>query len=342
MAKAKYKLIRAIAAVVLQKAIMKAKIGVFVIVNFFQEFFNDTSSTTDLIEKSLSLSKTDQSSVQDQLNTDTGKQLSDTSAASDDLIFETIKQLSDYGDITELHSIIVGLSKEELPAISDLLAFALNVAQQDGASLGDALQIAFSFGRILSDSGQMSDSQLVDFTKTLQDASSAVDVLNYVAIFFRSLTDDTAVQDVAAISYQTTKNDAASFIDSITIIVAQVTDLADSAQFLDVLQFQLSLGKNEIALLTDAINSKDVSKIISEQLYGTDDFDGASSVDDDQSMDFVKSRTELGFVNESLANLVAKVAAETPSANDSGNLTTQTYASEDYFLEEYCGYIRNF
>ena len=342
MAKAKYKFIKAIADVVLHKAVMKAKIGVFVIVNFFEEFFADSASTTDQVSKSLSPNKSNQTFAQDELNLETRKQLSDNGSISDDAIFETIKQLSEFGDVSELHSLATVLSKEELPVVNDFLAFALEAAQEDGANFTDALQIAFNFGRSLADSGQVSESQVILLNKLLQDAASAVDVFNYVAIFLRSLSDTTSVQDVSAIEYQMVKNDTASFVDSVVVLLFQGVYLADSAVFIDVLQFQFGLSPDETASLADQIDNKDIGKVIADQLYGTDDFDGASSVDDDQNMEFIKSRTDLGFATESVVNLVAKSTADTTSASDSGSLSTQTYALEDYFLEEYCGFVRNF
>ena len=328
--------------VIFQKAMMKVRLGVFIIVAFYQKVFTDSSLVTVLASKLLSTLKYDQSAVQDQLNIGTEKQLSDAGDISDNAVFQTIKELSNFGDVSELHSLVIGLSKEELPLINEFLSFALNAVQEDSSNFTDALQIAFNFGRFLADSGQVSDSQLLTLNKLLQDASSAVDVFNYVAVFLRSLSDNALVQDVSQIQYQTTKNDLASFVDSVVILLFQGIYLSDSAQIIDVLQCQTSIDKNEIATLLDQINNKDISKIISEQLYGTDDFDGASSVDDDQNMEFIKSKTDLGFINESIVNLVVKAATDTTSANDSGFLTTQNYASEDYFLEEYCGFVRNF
>ena len=330
------------AKVIFQKAIMKARLGVFIIVAFYQKVFTDSSSVTDLASKLLSALKSDQSSAQDQLSIDAEKPLSDAGDIADNAVFQTIKELSNFGDVTELHSLVIGLSKEELPVINEFLSFALNAVQEDSSNFTDALQIAFNFGRFLADSGQVSDSQLLALNKLLQDASSAVDVFNYVAAFLRSLSDDASIEDVAQIQYQTTKNDSASFVDSVVVLLFQGVYLSDSAGLADALQVQLILSRNEAASLADAIANKAVSKVISEQLYSTDDFDGASSVDDDQNMEFIKSRTELGFVGESIATLVAKTATDTTSTNDSGTLTTQSYALEDYFLQEYCGFVRNF
>ena len=330
------------AKVIFQKAIMKARLGVFIIVAFYQKVFADSSLVTDLASKLLSPFKSDQSAAQDELNIETQKQLSDAGDIADNAVFQTIKELSNFGDVTELHSLVIGLSKEELPVINEFLSFALNAVQEDSSNFTDALQIAFNFGRFLADSGQVSDSQLLALNKLLQDASSAVDVFNYVAAFLRSLSDDASIEDVAQIEYQATKNDSASFVDSVVVLLFQGVYLSDSAGLIDALQVQLILGRNEAASLADEIANKAINKVISEQLYSTDDFDGASSVDDDQNMEFIKSRTELGFVGESIVNLVAKTATDTTSTNDSGTVTTQTYALEDYFLQEYCGFVRNF
>ena len=102
------------------------------------------------------------------------------------------------------------------------------------------------------------------------------------------------------------------------------------------------LAPSDSPALADQITQKDFSKVVTETLFGTDDLDGASGVDDDQTMTFVKVRTDLGFLNDNVVNLTSKIVQDTPSADDSGSLTTQTYALEDYFAEEYCGFIRTF
>ena len=330
------------AKVIFQKAVMKARLGVFIIIAFFQKVFADSSLVTDLTAKLLSTFKFDQSSAQDQVSIGAEKQLSDAADIADDAVFQTIKQLSDFGDVTELHSLVTGLSKEELPVINEFLSFALNAVQEDSSNFTDSLQIAYNFGRLLADSGQVSDSQLLTLNKLLQDSSSAVDVFNYAAGFVRNFSDDAFIEDAQQIEYQKTKNDSASFVDSVVVLLFTGLNLSDSAALIDALQIELIISRNEAASLADEIANKAINKVISEQLYSTDDFDGASSVDDDQNMEFIKSRTELGFVAESIANLVAKTATDTTSANDSGTLTTQSYALEDYFLQEYCGFVRNF
>ena len=129
------------AKVIFQKAVMKVRVGVFIIVNFFEELFADSASTTDTVSKSLATNKSDQTSAQDQLNVATEKQLSDASDVADNAVFQTIKELSNFGDVTDLHLIVAGLSKEELPVVDEFLSFALNAVQEDSSNFTDAFKL---------------------------------------------------------------------------------------------------------------------------------------------------------------------------------------------------------
>ena len=164
----------------------------------------------------------------------------------------------------------------------------------------------------------------------------------FVLNFVRDFQEAPAVADAASLGIETIKADSAGFNDVINIVVSLAVALADAADAIDVLTLVYGLAPSDSPALADQITQKDFSKVVTETLFGTDDLDGASGVDDDQTMTFVKVRTDLGFLNDNVVNLTSKIVQDTPSADDSGSLTTQTYALEDYFAEEYCGFIRTF
>ena len=125
----------------------------------------------------------------------------------------------------------------------------------------------------------------------------------------------------------------------------------------------------------------DVEKVIFDNVYHTDDVGGEASVDDDQTIQFIKVRSELAFVTDSLARtaayqrqfteslaasdltlinvsvgtldlvqvvettakLLAKGTSDTLAGIDSGTLLNQDYVDNPfYFADDYVGVKRVF
>ena len=125
----------------------------------------------------------------------------------------------------------------------------------------------------------------------------------------------------------------------------------------------------------------DVEKVIFDNVYHTDDVGGEASVDDDQTIQFIKVRSELAFVTDSLARtaayqrqfteslaasdltlinvsvgtldlvqvvettakLLAKGTSDTLAGIDSGTLLNQDYVDNPfYFADDYVAVKRVF
>ena len=74
----------------------------------------------------------------------------------------------------------------------------------------------------------------------------------------------------------------------------------------------------------------------------TDDVDGEATAEDDQDMTFVKVRSNLATVSESLVMLKTKILGDSSAFSDSGTIRSQGYCAFDYFAEDYVGDIRTF
>jgi hypothetical protein len=79
------------------------------------------------------------------------------------------------------------------------------------------------------------------------------------------------------------------------------------------------------------------TKALADTANVTDDFDGAASIEDDQVMQFVTSRSEIATASESASLLAGKGLADSASTGDSGSLRMQGYCDDSYFAETYLG-----
>jgi len=179
--------------------------------------------------------------------------------------------------------------------------------------------------------------------------------------FFKNLTDSSIAADAAAVSFATTRADTTTTADEKILLVfktladvASVTDLAslapekffsDSGTVTDSLIFARSRGFSDIAYPTDTfVSQRAFSRSFTDTAYATDDFDGEASILDDQEMQFLKSRTDIASVSDSIIVLktIPLVLTETPSATDAGSLRSQGFADFTYFAEDFVGASRTF
>ena len=91
--------------------------------------------------------------------------------------------------------------------------------------------------------------------------------------------------------------------------------------------------------------SKDFAKTINETFYVTDDLDGEASADDEQNITFVKVRSEILSITDSVSILFnqGRAFSDSSAISDSGSLRSQGYVNtNDYFSEDYVGESRTF
>tara|TARA_R110000822_G_scaffold288253_1_gene409480 strand:- start:1316 stop:1978 length:663 start_codon:yes stop_codon:yes gene_type:complete len=186
------------------------------------------------------------------------------------------------------------------------------------------------------------------------------DVFIGIFIFIKYLFDSVFIAETVAKSVG--KNESDNFVASDLLALNPVKGAVDNTALADDKQL-------------------DVEKVIFDNVYHTDDVGGEASVDDDQTIQFIKVRSELAFVTDSLARtaayqrqfteslaasdltlinvsvgtldlvqvvettakLLAKGTSDTLAGIDSGTLLNQDYVDNPfYFADDYVGVKRVF
>ena len=180
---------------------------------------------------------------------------------------------------------------------------------------GDFLIFRFFF-----DALGLSDSESKAIGKSLGDASSAAD--STVIGLGKSQSDQAATTDSSIVSLTSVQNDSSQTSDQIdTLTVSKV--LQDSSAFSEV-------------------QNMNFHKFIEEATGVTDDLDGEATTDDDQEMTFVKVRSNLATMTDTINIVKGKLFSDVSALTDSGSLRSQGYVEFSYLSEDYVGASRNF
>ena len=177
----------------------------------------------------------------------------------------------------------------------------------------------FLIFRFFTDALGLSDSQSKSIGKSLSDASAA---------------SDSTVTGLGKVT-----GDGSATSDSQTASLGKA--LSDFSAMTDAKTTSLNKGNTDSSSFADA-EIKDFHKFINEQAGVTDDLDGEASAEDDQTMTFVKVRSDLAAMTDILTIVKAKLLSDSSSASDAGSLRSQNYCDFSYFLEDFTGQSRNF
>ena len=166
----------------------------------------------------------------------------------------------------------------------------------------------------------LSDSEFKAIGKSLGDASSAAD--STVTGLGKSQSDQASTTDSSIVSLTSVQNDSSQTSDQIdTLTVSKV--LQDSSAFSEV-------------------QNMNFHKFIEEATGVTDDLDGEATTDDDQEMTFVKVRSNLATMTDTINIVKGKLFSDVSALTDSGSLRSQGYVEFSYLSEDYVGASRNF
>tara|TARA_B110000114_G_scaffold173911_1_gene201966 strand:+ start:174 stop:791 length:618 start_codon:yes stop_codon:yes gene_type:complete len=155
----------------------------------------------------------------------------------------------------------------------------------------------------------------------------------------KSLGDSSITSDLALKGLSKPANDGSATADAQTFSLGKA--LSDFSAMTDVKTASFNKGNADGSSFADA-EIKDFHKFINEQAGVTDDLDGEASADDDQTMTFVKVRSDLAAMTDILSIVKAKLLSDTSAAADSGSYRGQGYAAFDYFASDYVGYSGTF
>jgi hypothetical protein len=86
-----------------------------------------------------------------------------------------------------------------------------------------------------------------------------------------------------------------------------------------------------------------MTKLLTNSVGVTDDFDGVAVPDDDQTIQFIKVLTDSFASAESEVKSFGKSSSDSASSSDSGTLLNQGYVDNPYyFADDYVGAKRTF
>tara|TARA_E500000081_G_scaffold147156_1_gene171051 strand:+ start:1699 stop:2880 length:1182 start_codon:yes stop_codon:yes gene_type:complete len=294
----------------------------------------DATSITDAHVKTFGLGRADTANAVDSQITHLNKHAADTVNATDDVDgaasvlddqeMQFVKARSDTAAATESLSKQVGYNRTHTNAFSAV----------DLASLSPE--------KFFSDVGTVADDvNFVATSKVVSDTPRVTD--NAVRQTTRPLTDNAVVSDAHAVTQSKTISNATSVSDN--LLLARSKGLTDTGHAAENNIFSVGKGLSNSAEATDLFTSqRTFSRSFTDTAYATDDIDGAASVLDDQEVQFVKARSDIASVSDSIIVLktIPLFLTETPSFADAGSLISQGYCDLSYFASDYVGATRTF
>lgn len=180
---------------------------------------------------------------------------------------------------------------------------------------GDFLIFRFFF-----DALGLSDSESKAIGKSLGDTSSAADLA--VTGLGKSQSDQAGTADSSVVGFASVQSDSSQTSDQIDILnLGKV--LKDSSVFSEV-------------------QNMNFHKFIEEATGVTDDLDGEATTNDDQEMTFVKVRSNLATMTDTINIVKGKLFSDVSALTDSGSLRNQGYVEFSYFESDYVGDSRTF
>jgi len=166
----------------------------------------------------------------------------------------------------------------------------------------------------------LSDSESKAIGKSLGDTSSAADLA--VTGLGKSQSDQAATADSSIVGFASVQSDSSQTSDQIdTLNLSKV--FKDSSVFSEV-------------------QNMNFHKFIEEATGVTDDLDGEATTDDDQEMTFVKVRSNLATMTDTINIVKGKLFSDVSALTDSGSLRNQGYVEFSYFESDYVGDSRTF
>jgi hypothetical protein len=209
-------------------------------------------------------------------------------------------------------------------------AFDVEKAVSDAASNSDTLTYTVVYSRTLSDSVNATDD--FDGTATTEDDQTMT--------FAKGLSDTISHSDAHAFVVGMSREDAATFSDALTDLFGKA--VTDSFTKSDLVTASVGKALADSATTSDNITARSFSKALSDLVDATDDFDGAATAEDDQTMSFVTSRAETVSASDSSSQSAGKGLTEPVGTSDSGSLRMTDYCDVLYFTDVYVGISATF
>jgi hypothetical protein len=211
--------------------------------------------------------------------------------------------LADAGSVSDSESLDVSKNLSELPSATDQDVITLLKQVSDSGALTDDDLITIIKG--LSETPAVAEAHVIAFTRPVADSGAIIDDQSLNAA--KGLTEDPDADDSNIIEF--------------TKIAGSVTDY----DYCDITYFAEDYveGPREDRAFAAESNVIDFTKFINEQSFATDDLDGQASTEDDQEIDFIKTRTEIASLSDLFTRVMtfARSFTESPSITDDPAIT---------------------
>jgi hypothetical protein len=208
--------------------------------------------------------------------------------------------------------------------------FDVTKVRTDTATFSESLTYSMTYNRTLTDS--------VNVTDDLDGAITSED--DQTMLFHKGLSDITPTSDSTVFVMRMSQADVAAFSDSLSHLTSK--GLIDSFTFADTTYSDVGKSLSDTATTSDSISNVTFSKALSDIVDATDDFDGAATIEDDQTMSFTTSRAESIQAADSSSQAAGKGLADSANTGDSGSLRMTDYCDVLYTSEVYTGISANF
>jgi len=198
---------------------------------------------------------------------------------------------------------------------NDTLDVTKNLSESPSGSDNDTLDVV----KNTSDAGSISDDDVLAIVKALTEQPAFTDAHAFDQT--KPLTDSGSVAEDATLQPGKVVADASAFTDNDTLDVTKDVGGDTAQDYCDVTYFleDYTVGDRLDRIFLGDEEEFTYVKNVSEQIFATDDVDGEASIEDDQEIAFVKTRTEIVAITDVFDRDVAFVRnfSETPAANDS-------------------------
>jgi hypothetical protein len=254
---------------------------------------------------------------------------------------------------------ITRLYKEDSATALDVMVRSFFKSLVDNAATADAITREFIKG--LNETPKTTDTKIIEFFKTIGDSFASVDAAALGVE--KPLGDSASTADAIAHAFTKDLIDTGSFSD--VEVYAFLKVLLDSASTVDAIAVALEKPFSDGLSLADSVTLLNAKQLY-DQVNSTDDIDGAASIADDQTMEFIKGITDVGALSDLISiqatfnrvfadqssdgfNAVDQISknvglAEVDSAqvSDGGSIRSQGYSDFTYFSADYVGVYLTF
>jgi len=299
---------------------------------------NDQVGANEQINKSLSTTKLDQFSANDLAIIQSGKVVQDVGYLSDVNVKVVGKQSADIANATDTRSFNIYKQIENTIFVTDDIG--------GEASIDDEQNIAFF--KILSELNIATDTISFEtaYNRSFADSSQALDSISLAVNYVREFSDSVAASDLVVANIILTVEifDSALLNDNLSFVSQYLRDYANQVSTTDSAVLRASPSNDDQGLTTDILERQvGYQRVFSDTVLVTDDIGAETSIDDDQTIQFLKQVSNLATVVENSVIFAGKVVGDILNTTDSGSLLNQDYVDNpNYFAEDYVGVKRIF